>query len=131
MLKVSAIGMLLLLALSSSLCYAEVFFREDFEDGGKNWEFLGDVEVSTDLAHSGSKSVFVPDSNVHVTKESANLRVEIPDVEILHDLVWMYMDSDGFSGNWVYPNTWRRVSHHMGRYKSSVLVCWSIGIPWN
>lgn len=104
MLKVSIIGMLLLAFTLSSLCYAEIFYEEDFEDGGKNWKFLGGVEVSNKKAHGGSKSVFVAQGTG--LGDSANLLIKMPSAETLYDIIWIYLDSAKPGTGYMYLPTW-------------------------
>ncbi|MBC8234266.1 hypothetical protein H8E77_32355 [bacterium] len=104
MLGVSIIGTLIAAFTLSSLCYAEIFYEEDFEDGGKNWEFLGGVEVSNKKAHSGSKSVLVTEGTG--AGDSANLLIKMSDTETLYDIIWLYLDSAKPGAGYMYLNTW-------------------------
>ena len=72
---------MLIVAFTMSFpCYAEIFYKEDFEDGGANWEFRGRVEVSDAKAHSGNNSVLVAEGTAG--GDSANLLIEMPDGDV-------------------------------------------------
>ena len=60
------------LLVSSTITYAEVYYRQDFEGGAADWQFYG-CEISTKFAHSGAHSVVsigegagVPDGHARV-----------------------------------------------------------------
>lgn len=97
-------GMLLLAFTLPSLCYAEIFYQEDFEGDGKNWEFLGNVEVSDKKAYSGGKSVLVAEGTG--LGDSANLLVKMPDAETVYDVIWVYLDSAEPGAGYMYLPTW-------------------------
>jgi len=88
----------------TSLCYAEVFYYEDFEDGAKNWEILGNVEISDKISVSGSKSVLIAEGTG--LADSANLLIQIPDREVLYDIIWIYLESAEPGAGYMYLPTW-------------------------
>ncbi len=104
MLRVSITGMLIVAFTMSFPCYAEIFYEEDFEDNGTNWEFRGRVEVSDAKAHSGNNSVLVAEGTAG--GDSANLLIEMPDGEVLYDVIWIYLDSAQAGSGYMYLPTW-------------------------
>ena len=103
-LSVSLIVMLASAFTLSLLASAEIFYKEDFEDGGKNWKFIGNVKVDNAKARSGNKSVLVDQGTG--LGDSANLLVKMPSADPLYDIIWIYLEDAKASAGYMYLPTW-------------------------